>query len=103
MSTDTSAVHTAIAELVRAEVERAVGDLLPGALAQVLDQRVSTERAGTGPRLLTIPETCQLLKRSRTRIYELMDSGELEYVKDGRSRLIVAESADAFLERLRRG
>jgi len=38
--------------------------------------------------LLKIREAAEFLKLSRSRLYELMDAGELAYVKIGRSRRV---------------
>lgn len=51
--------------------------------------------------LFRIPEAAEALGRSRSRIYELVEAGELELVKDGRSALITATSLQSFLETLR--
>jgi excisionase family DNA binding protein len=52
--------------------------------------------------LLTIvPGTTQRLSCGRSTVYKLIESGELETVKMGRRRLVVAESVAAYVERLR--
>jgi excisionase family DNA binding protein len=38
--------------------------------------------------LMTIPDAAQFLCVSKSKLYELMDGGELEFVKLGRSRRI---------------
>ena len=52
--------------------------------------------------LLTVHEAAEFLKLSRSRLYELMDAGELAYVKIGRSRRVprrgVVELATRSLE-----
>jgi excisionase family DNA binding protein len=47
-------------------------------------------------RLLTIKEFCIRYGRSRSRAYELISSGELLAVKDGRSTLIPVDAAEAW-------
>src|SRR5437016_14479548 len=51
-------------------------------------------------RLLTIPEFCRRYKRSRSRAYRLIQSGELLAVKDGRSTLIPVDAAEAWVAKL---
>ena len=54
------------------------------------------------PALLTIvPGTTGRLSCGRTTVYKLIESGELETVNIGRRRLVVAESVDAYVARLR--
>ncbi len=50
--------------------------------------------------LLTVAETAQALRASRSRIFELLASGELNGVKIGRNRLIPRTSIEAYLTRL---
>jgi excisionase family DNA binding protein len=51
-------------------------------------------------RLLTIPEFCRRYGRSRSRAYELIRSGELPAVKEGRSTRIPVDGAEAWVQRL---
>ena len=51
-------------------------------------------------RLLTIREFCKRYKRSRSRTYELILSGALFAVKDGRSTLIPVDAAEAWVRQL---
>ena len=46
-------------------------------------------------------EAQRTLSIGRTLLYQLMDAGELETVKIGRRRLVVASSIDAYIEKLR--
>jgi excisionase family DNA binding protein len=46
-------------------------------------------------------EAAQSLGLSRTRVYQLMQAGELASVKVGSSRRILATDLDAFVRRLR--
>ncbi len=50
--------------------------------------------------LLTVAEAAQVLRASRSRIFELLASGELAGVKIGRSRLVPRASIEAYLARL---
>jgi excisionase family DNA binding protein len=51
-------------------------------------------------RVLTIREFCKRYKRSRSRAYQLIQSGELLAVKDGRSTLIPVDAAEAWIRKL---
>jgi excisionase family DNA binding protein len=53
------------------------------------------------PLLYTIPEAASALRISRTKIYELLDSGEIESVHIGRSRKIPADALRSYIDRLR--
>ena len=56
----------------------------------------------SGPFTVRIPQAGQLLGVGRSTIYELINSGELETIKLGRSTLIVTASIRSFVERRRR-
>lgn len=45
-----------------------------------------------------IPQAVQLTGLSRSRIYELMKEGEIEFVKVGNSTLILTESLRHFID-----
>lgn len=49
-----------------------------------------------------IPEACRMIGIGRSKLYELMESGELETIKIGTSRLVLVSSLQAFVE-ARRG
>lgn len=53
-------------------------------------------------RLLTIKEFSARYGRSRSRTYELIRSGELPAVKEGRSTLIPVDGAEAWAGQLKR-
>jgi len=53
------------------------------------------------PLLYTIPEAAHVLRISRTKLYELLASGEIESVHIGRGRKIPADSVRAYVHRLR--
>ena len=53
--------------------------------------------------LLTIPEAADFLRISRSRLYELMDRGELIYLKLGRSRRIPRRAVIELAARELRG
>ena len=50
------------------------------------------------PISVRIPEAVRMTGLSRSRLYELMGSGEIEFVKVGASTLILVESLKAFIE-----
>jgi excisionase family DNA binding protein len=58
---------------------------------------------GTTPKALyRIPEAMRLLSLSRSVIYELIRSGRLRTVKEGRTRLVPAKAITAYIELLER-
>lgn len=50
-----------------------------------------------------IPEAVRLTGLSRSRIYELMRSGDIEYAKVGSSTLILVDSLRGFIKQRRSG
>lgn len=48
-----------------------------------------------------VPDTTNRLGVGRTTVYRLIEEGQLETVQVGRRRLVLSESIDAFIERLR--
>jgi excisionase family DNA binding protein len=54
------------------------------------------------PISVKIPEAVRLTGMSRSRIYELIRSGDIEVVKVGASTLILTASIRAFIESLRK-
>jgi excisionase family DNA binding protein len=61
--------------------------------------RVSTVRL-RGPALYNITDTARALALGRTKVYELIASGELESVRVGRRRLVPAHAIADLVERL---
>ena len=53
------------------------------------------------PLLYTIPEAASALRISRTKLYELLDSGEVESIYIGRSRKIPTEALRIYIDGLR--
>ncbi|HEV2640234.1 MAG TPA: helix-turn-helix domain-containing protein [Actinocrinis sp.] len=53
------------------------------------------------PLLYTLPEAAAALRISRTKLYELLDSQEIESIHIGRSRKIPAEALWMYVEQLR--
>lgn len=51
--------------------------------------------------LLKVNESAAALGITRSRLYQLMQSGELKHVKLGRSTLIPREELESFVARLR--
>jgi excisionase family DNA binding protein len=54
------------------------------------------------PRYISVREAARRAGVSRSRIYELLKSGEIEAVKDGARTLVIVASLDAWLDRLKR-
>jgi excisionase family DNA binding protein len=57
--------------------------------------------AGIEPITVRIPDATKLTGISRSRMYELMRTGDIEFVKVGASTLILVESLKLFIERCR--
>jgi excisionase family DNA binding protein len=53
------------------------------------------------PTLLTIPETCDILRISRWSVYQLINKGRLKTIRIDRRRLIVSADLTALIEELR--
>lgn len=45
-----------------------------------------------------IPEACRMIGISRSKLYELIEAGEIQTAKVGASRLILVSSLRAFVE-----
>ena len=54
------------------------------------------------PQLYRVEQTMRMLSLSRTVIYELIRSGRLRSVKQGRTRLIPASAIAEYVDRLER-
>ena len=54
--------------------------------------------SNSSERLVDVREATNFLSLSRTKIYGLMDKGELEFVKIGRSRRIAVSALLALIE-----
>lgn len=50
-----------------------------------------------------IPEACRMIGIGRSKLYELMESGDIETIKVGASRLVLVSSLQAFVEQRRDG
>jgi excisionase family DNA binding protein len=50
------------------------------------------------PISVRVPEAVRMTGLSRSRLYELMKSGDIEFVKVGSSTLILVESLRAFID-----
>lgn len=50
-------------------------------------------------RLVRVSETAEQLSLSRSKIYQMMDTGELAYVKFGKARRIPVEEIDRLVLR----
>jgi excisionase family DNA binding protein len=60
----------------------------------------SQHSAATAPTLATAAEAMQMLRCGRTKLYQLIDRGEIDSLVDGKSRLILIASIHARTERL---
>ncbi|HEU5157317.1 MAG TPA: helix-turn-helix domain-containing protein [Streptosporangiaceae bacterium] len=49
-----------------------------------------------------MPEAAHALRISRTKLYELLDTGQIESIHIGRSRKIPADALHTYIDRLRR-
>lgn len=58
--------------------------------------------SGIEPLSVRVPVALKMVGLSRSKFYELVQDGEIEIVKVGRSTLVVVESLRSFLERKRR-
>lgn len=45
-----------------------------------------------------IPEACRLIGVSRSKLYELIDSGDIQTAKVGASRLVLVSSLRSFIQ-----
>lgn len=54
------------------------------------------------PLLLSVPEVCRLLHRSRARVYEMVHMREIGFLRDGKSILIPRDAVDEWIKRKRR-
>lgn len=59
-------------------------------------------RIAPAPITVRVPEAARMLGISRSRIYELITSGDIETVKLGRATLVPIAGLHALIERLRR-
>lgn len=64
--------------------------------------RRRAEVQGPEPISVRIPQALHLTGLSRSRLYELMRSGEVEFVKVGKSTLILVDSLRTFIDSRRR-
>ena len=60
-----------------------------------------TIRMSVGPLLLTAEQAAYALSICRTKVYELMRTGQLESVQIGASRRVPVAALDEYVERLR--
>ena len=102
MSTSDTAVGAvaALARLRRAEATMA-GEL--EAIRTAIGEVEASLAAVPSPScsgLLTVVETARELRVSRSRVFELLASGELEGVRIGRARCVPRRSVDELLSRL---
>jgi excisionase family DNA binding protein len=51
--------------------------------------------------LLTVDQVADILKLGRTKLYEIMDRGDLPSIRIGRSRRILRSDLNCYIARLR--
>lgn len=52
------------------------------------------------PVMLTVPQVCRILQVSRSKVYQMLASGEIRSVTIGRSRRVFQSSLEAYLAQL---
>lgn len=52
--------------------------------------------------LLTVRQVCQMLNRSRARVYAMVAAHEIAHLRDGRSVLIPRDALDDWIRKKRR-
>jgi excisionase family DNA binding protein len=62
-----------------------------------------TVRAAPGVKLYTVPQVAVMMNLSESKVWQMVRSGELDSVKIGWSRRVVAASVDAYIKRLANG
>lgn len=62
---------------------------------------VSHNQSSFAPITVRIPEATRMLGISRSRVYELITSGDIEVIKLGRSTLVPVAGLHALVQRLR--
>ena len=67
----------------------------------ISDNSPQDSAANAARLLLTVPETAQVLGLGRTKIYELINDGELEAIHVGRAVRIPTEAISEFVQRKR--
>jgi excisionase family DNA binding protein len=55
------------------------------------------------PISIDIPEACRLTSVGRSKLYQLMDAGEVRFVKVGKRRLVLVASLREWLAKLETG
>jgi excisionase family DNA binding protein len=68
----------------------------------MIQLRTSSPSNSTSP-LVTVPDVAQHLSMCRSRVYQMMDSGRLPYVKLGRCRRILWTDVEALIAQNRIG
>lgn len=65
-----------------------------------MNAQPATDEAGIRfPKLLKVEQVCKILTLSAPSVYRLLESGEIPYVKMGRTRRIKEEDVRAYLEK----
>ena len=67
-----------------------------------LSEEPRDNRQAAAPITVRVPEAARMLGISRSRIYELITSGDIEALKLGRATLVPIATLQALIDRLRR-
>ncbi len=78
-------------ERLAAELAAEASELTAQAIA------LATQPAGPAPALLSVEDAARVLGLSRTTVFTLVRTGELESIKVGSRRLVPRQSIDAFV------
>ncbi|MES2000886.1 MAG: helix-turn-helix domain-containing protein [Pseudomonadota bacterium] len=65
------------------------------------DASADTDRAGDSPICLRVSRAMAMLDIGKTKLYELVGTGDLEAIRIGRRTLILRSSIEALIDRLR--
>ena len=77
--------------------------LLGWLTSSVRGESIATSIDAQSSRLLDVRQVSKLLNISRTSVYDLLATGELESIKIGRSRRILTEDLELFIQMLKVG
>lgn len=74
---------------------------MPALLANAASTPMAGSARSDPPICLRIDQAMRRLDIGKTKLYELLASGELEAIRIGRRTLVLQESIDAMVQRLR--
>jgi excisionase family DNA binding protein len=82
------------------QTEAALSSELATLRQAIVEKATVLESLPPGASLLTVVEAARELRVSRTRVFQVLASGDLEGVRIGRARCVPRRSIDAYLGRL---